>query len=54
MAPIIYPEERFVSTGLDNPNKIVAFIANRFKSIQICKRIDKDFIRIIYTYIKIL
>lgn len=46
MAPITYPEERFVSTGLDNPNKIVAFIANRFKSMQKCDRIDKDFIRI--------
>jgi hypothetical protein len=52
MAPIIYPEERFVSTGLDNPNEIVAYIANRFKSIQKCNRIYKDFIKIIYKRIK--
>jgi hypothetical protein len=30
IAPITYPVERFASTGLDNTNKIVAFIANNF------------------------
>jgi hypothetical protein len=42
-APIIYPEERFVSTDLENANDIVAIITDRF----LLYKIATEFIRVL-------
>jgi hypothetical protein len=50
----MYPEERLVSTDLDNINKIAVFISNDFITIQNCIGFNKDFVRINHQCIKTL